>query len=58
LVAAIEKAAREPEFVKYVNDRNARWEYMAPEKIVPSFDKRRDTVREIMRKADLLKEAN
>ena len=58
LVAAIEKAAREPEFVKYVNDRNARWEYLAPEKIVPSFDKRRDTVREIMRKADLLKEAN
>ena len=58
LVAAIEKAAREPEFVKYVNDRNARWEYMAPEKIAPAFDKRRDTVREIMRKADLLKEAN
>jgi len=31
---------------------------MAPEKIAPAFDKRRDTVREIMRKADLLKEAN
>jgi len=58
LVAAIEKAAREPEFIKYVNDRNARWEYLAPEKIVPAFDKRRDTVREIMRKAGLLKEAS
>jgi tripartite-type tricarboxylate transporter receptor subunit TctC len=58
LVSAIEKAAREPEFVKFVNDRNARWEYTAPDKIVPSFDKRRETVREIMRKAGLLKEAS
>jgi len=58
LVAAIEKAAREPEFIKFVVDRNARWEYMAPDKVNPSFDKRRETVREIMRKAGLLKEAN
>jgi tripartite-type tricarboxylate transporter receptor subunit TctC len=58
LVAAIEKAAKEPEFIKYVNDRNARWEYVAPDKIVPAYDKRRDTVREIMRKAGILKEAS
>lgn len=58
MVAAIEKAAREPEFIKFVNDRNARWEYVAPEKIAPLFDKRRDAVREIMRKAGILKEAN
>jgi tripartite-type tricarboxylate transporter receptor subunit TctC len=58
LVNAIEKAAKEPEFVKFVNDRNARWEYMAPDKIVPAYDKRRDTVREIMRKAGILKEAS
>ncbi len=57
LVNAIEKAAKELEFVKYVNERNARWEYTAPDKIVPAFDKRRDTVREIMRKAGILKEA-
>ena len=58
MVAAIEKAAREPEFIKFVNDRNARWEYIAPEKINPMFDKRRDAVREIMRKAGILKEAS
>lgn len=58
LTAAIEKAAKEPEFVKFVNDRNARWEYTAPDKVVPAFDKRRETVREIMRKAGLLKEAS
>ena len=58
LVSAIEKAAREPDFIKFVNDRNARWEYTAPDRIAPSFDKRRETVREIMRKAGLLKEAS
>lgn len=58
LTAAIEKAAKEPDFIKFVNDRNARWEYTAPDKIVPAFDKRRETVREIMRKAGILKEAS
>jgi tripartite-type tricarboxylate transporter receptor subunit TctC len=57
LVAAIEKAANDPEFIKFVNDRDARWEYLAPEKIIPSFDKRRTVVREIMQKAGLLKES-
>ena len=55
LVNAIEKAAKDPEFIKYVNDRNARWEYIPPDKVVPAFDKRRDVVREIMRKAGILK---
>ena len=57
LIAAIEKAANDPEFIKFVNDRDARWEYQSPDKIVPSFDKRRETVKEIMQKAGLLKEA-
>ena len=57
LVNAIEKAAKEPEFVKFVNERNTRWEYISPDKVVPAFDKRRDAVREIMRKAGILKEA-
>ncbi len=57
LVNAIEKAVKEPEFVKFVSERNARWEWIPPEKIVPAFDKSRDTVREIMRKAGILKEA-
>ncbi len=58
LVNAIEKAAKEPEFVKFVNERNTRWEYIPPDKVVPAFDKRRDAVREIMRKAGILKEAS
>ncbi len=58
LVNAIEKAAKEPEYIKFANDRNTRWEYIPPDKVVPAFDKRRDTVREIMRKAGILKEAS
>ena len=57
LVSAIEKAVKEPEYIKFVNERNARWEYIPPEKIVPAFDKRRETVKQIMGKAGLLKEA-
>ena len=57
LVGAIEKAVKEPEYIKYVNERNARWEWIPPEKVVPAFDKRRDAVREIMGKAGILKES-
>ena len=56
LVSAIEKAAKDPEFVKFAVERNTRWEYIAPADIVPAFDKRRTTVREIMSKAGILKE--
>jgi tripartite-type tricarboxylate transporter receptor subunit TctC len=56
LTKAIEQAANDPEFIKFVNDRDARWEYLPPEKIIPSFDKRRTAVRDIMQKAGLLKE--
>jgi tripartite-type tricarboxylate transporter receptor subunit TctC len=57
LVEAIEKAAKDPEFVKFAVERNTRWEYIAPANIVPAFDKRRVAVREIMGKAGILKEA-
>jgi putative tricarboxylic transport membrane protein len=57
LVAAIEKAARDPEYVKFAIERNTRWEYIPPGDIVPAFDKRRVAVREIMAKAGILKEA-
>jgi tripartite-type tricarboxylate transporter receptor subunit TctC len=57
LVNAIEKAVKEPEYIKFVGERNARWEWIPPEKVVASYDKRRDAVREIMRKAGILKEA-
>jgi tripartite-type tricarboxylate transporter receptor subunit TctC len=56
LVSAIEKAAKDPEFVKFAVERNTRWEYIPPGDIVPAFDKRRTTVREIMSKAGILKE--
>lgn len=57
LVAAIEKAAKDPEYIKFANERNTRWEYIPPQQIVPAFDKRRVAVREIMSKAGILKEA-
>ena len=57
LAAAVEKAAKDPEFVKFAVDRNTRWEYIAPGDVNPMFDKRRTTVREIMSKAGILKEA-
>jgi tripartite-type tricarboxylate transporter receptor subunit TctC len=56
LVSAIEKAAKEPEYVKFANERNTRWEYIPPEKVVPMFDERSKAVKEIMGKAGLLKE--
>jgi tripartite-type tricarboxylate transporter receptor subunit TctC len=57
LVSAIEKAAKDPEYVKFAVERNTRWEYIPPDQIVPAFDKRRTAVREIMSKAGILKEA-
>jgi len=57
LVNAIKKAAYEPDFKKFCLERNARWEYLPPESVVPAFDKRRIAVREIMSKAGILKES-
>jgi tripartite-type tricarboxylate transporter receptor subunit TctC len=57
LVSAIEKAAKDPEYIKFANERNTRWEYIAPGDVIPAFDKRSATVREIMAKAGILKEA-
>ena len=56
LVNAIEKAVKDPEYIKFVGERNARWEYIPAEKVVAAYDKRRDAVREIMGKAGILKE--
>jgi putative tricarboxylic transport membrane protein len=58
LSKAIEQAARDPEFIKYVQERDALWEYIAPEKVIPKLSSRQTVVREIMAKAGLLKEAN
>lgn len=57
LANAIEKAVKDPEFVKFVGERNARWDYIPPDKVVAAYDKRRIAVREIMSKAGILKEA-
>jgi tripartite-type tricarboxylate transporter receptor subunit TctC len=56
LVPAIEKAVKDPAFVKFAVERNTRWEYIPPGEVVRSFDKRRDTVRAIMSKAGILKD--
>ena len=57
LVPAIEKAVKDPEFVKFVNERNARWEYIPPGEINKKFDERRETVKAIMTKAGIVKDA-
>jgi tripartite-type tricarboxylate transporter receptor subunit TctC len=56
LVPAIEKAVKDPEFVKFVNERNARWEYIPPGDINKKFDERRETVKAIMTKAGIIKD--
>ena len=57
LSAAIEKAVKDPDYIKLANETNTRWGYVAPADVVPAFDKRRVAVREIMSKAGILKEA-
>jgi putative tricarboxylic transport membrane protein len=57
LVKAIKQAVHEPDYVKFCSERNARWVYTPPEKMVSVFDMRREIVREIMSKAGILKEA-
>jgi tripartite-type tricarboxylate transporter receptor subunit TctC len=57
LVNAIEKAAKDPEYIKFANERNTRWEYIAPGDVIPAFDKRSATVKAIMAKSGILKEA-
>jgi tripartite-type tricarboxylate transporter receptor subunit TctC len=57
LVKAIQQAVHEPDYMKFCSERNARWVYIPPEKMVSVFDKRREIVREIMSKAGILKEA-
>jgi tripartite-type tricarboxylate transporter receptor subunit TctC len=57
LVSAIEKAVKDPEYIKFANERNTRWEYIAPNDVIPMFDKRATTVRGIMLKAGIIKDA-
>jgi tripartite-type tricarboxylate transporter receptor subunit TctC len=57
-VRTLKTAVMDPAYVKFCTERNARWEYMTPEQITASFDKRKLVVREIMAKAGILKEGN
>jgi tripartite-type tricarboxylate transporter receptor subunit TctC len=52
------KAQQHPDFKKIVEERNARWEWIPPDKVIAAQDKQRDAIREVMRKAGILKEAN
>jgi len=56
LISAYKEAAYAPDFKKFAGELNARWEFIPPEQIVPTFDKRRTIVREIMKNAGILKE--
>jgi tripartite-type tricarboxylate transporter receptor subunit TctC len=56
LIPLIKNAVLDPEYKKYVEERNAGWTYIPPEQVIPAFDKRRTVVREIMRSAGILKE--
>jgi putative tricarboxylic transport membrane protein len=56
LAKAFEKAINEPEYVKYVIERNALHTYMPPDQVVKFLDDRRTVVRRIMDKAGILKE--
>jgi len=56
LVKAFETAANEPEYKKFVIERNAVPFYQPPDKAVQFFDEQRKVVRAIMDKAGLIKE--
>ncbi|HEV7801747.1 MAG TPA: tripartite tricarboxylate transporter substrate binding protein [Burkholderiales bacterium] len=57
LADAVEKSVKDPEYIKFANERNTRWEYIAPDKVVPMFDQRSTAVRDIMTKAGIVKDA-
>ncbi len=56
LVKAFEVAAHDPEYQKFVTERNAFPFYLSPDKAVQFFDEQRKVVRAIMDKAGILKE--
>jgi tripartite-type tricarboxylate transporter receptor subunit TctC len=58
IASAIEQAAKDPEFMKFAQERDARPEYISPDKVIPTLDQRREVVKEIMAKAGLLKDSN
>jgi len=58
VTGAIEQVVKDPEFIKFALERDAKPEYIVPEKMTTMMDQRRDVVKEIMAKAGLLKEAN
>lgn len=57
LANAIHKAMQEPSYIKIVEERNARWEWIPPDKVIAAQDKQRGAIREVMRKTGILKEA-
>ena len=56
LVKAFETAANDPEYHKFVIERNVVPFYLPPEKAVRFYDEQRKVVRAIMEKAGILKE--
>jgi len=56
LTKAIYQAMNTEDYKKFVAERNARWEYIPPDKLVAKYDKQKVVVRAIMEKAGILKE--
>jgi tripartite-type tricarboxylate transporter receptor subunit TctC len=56
LTRAFEKAANDPEYQKFVIERNGIPLYLPPEKVLQSLDEQRKIFRMIMEKAGILKE--
>jgi tripartite-type tricarboxylate transporter receptor subunit TctC len=56
LAGAFESAANEPEYKKFVSERNAIPFYLPPDRAVTFFDEQRKVVRAVMEKAGISKE--
>jgi tripartite-type tricarboxylate transporter receptor subunit TctC len=55
LAKAFEIAANDPEYVKYINERNVFQFHLPPEKMPAFLDERQKVAQEIMEKAGILK---
>ena len=56
LVKAIETAAKDPDYLKFISQYYAAPFYLTPEQAIPWFDEQRKIMRDVMGKAGILKE--
>jgi tripartite-type tricarboxylate transporter receptor subunit TctC len=56
LVKAVETAAKDPDYLKFISQYYAAPFYLTPEQAIPWFDEQRKIMRDVMGKAGILKE--